>query len=138
MRRRQLIALVGGAAGLAIAPRLLVAWAEPSVKPRRLAYLALLPGENIGIIVLNNLPTAAPWILTLNLCDRLLGLDEVAWNERIKQEVDEAKEAIAARVSVSRADIVAAKSYFIGSRHRPDFNRVTQRRVGADTVRGAS
>ena len=55
--------------------------------------MALLPDENAGVVVLNNLPSSLPLILTLNLGDRLLGLDEVPWSDRLKQVADEAKEA---------------------------------------------
>ncbi len=57
------------------------------------SIVALLPDENAGVVVLNNLPSSLPLILTLNLCDRLLGLDEVPWSDRLKQVADEAKEA---------------------------------------------
>jgi CubicO group peptidase (beta-lactamase class C family) len=56
------------------------------------ANVALLPDANAGIVVLNNLPTPAPGIITLNLCDRLLGLDQVPWNDRFKQEAEQGKE----------------------------------------------
>jgi CubicO group peptidase (beta-lactamase class C family) len=58
------------------------------------AHVALLPGERIGIVVLNNAESPAPWIVTLNLCDRLLGLDQAPWHERLKQEHAEGKTAM--------------------------------------------
>lgn len=48
------------------------------------ANLAFLPDEKIGVVVLTNLdgnPVTA--IVTMNIFDRLLGLDQVDWNKRI-------------------------------------------------------
>ena len=51
------------------------------------ALTTLLPDDHIGIVVLTNL-NGCPvhTIVTYNACDRLLGLGETPWNERIKQE----------------------------------------------------
>ncbi|WP_424100333.1 serine hydrolase [Moorena producens] len=58
------------------------------------ALTTLMPQEKIGVVVLSNLHgTLLPSILTYHICDRLLGLDEVPWNERIKSKVEEAKQA---------------------------------------------
>ncbi len=58
------------------------------------ALTTLMPQDKIGVVVLTNMNgTPLPSILTYQICDRLLGLDEVPWNERIKKKVDEAKEA---------------------------------------------
>lgn len=60
------------------------------------ARTTLLPQDNIGIVVLTNLDQN-PVINTLTyyVCDRLLGLDEVPWNERMKEKYAQAKEATA-------------------------------------------
>ncbi|QBD76985.1 serine hydrolase [Ktedonosporobacter rubrisoli] len=45
-----------------------------------------LPDDNLGIVVLTNLEFEAvlfPNIFAFNICDRLLGLDELPWNERM-------------------------------------------------------
>jgi CubicO group peptidase (beta-lactamase class C family) len=48
------------------------------------ANLAFLPGERIGVVVLTNLDgTPVPGIVTMNIFDRLLGLDQVPWNQRL-------------------------------------------------------
>src|SRR2546421_1496614 len=50
------------------------------------SLVTLLPEHNIGVAVLTNLDgIPVPNILTYNICDRLLGLDEVAWSERFKK-----------------------------------------------------
>ena len=60
------------------------------------ALTTLLPQDKIGVVILTNLNgTPLPSIVTFQICDRLLGLDEVPWNERIRKKVDEAKEAAA-------------------------------------------
>jgi CubicO group peptidase (beta-lactamase class C family) len=50
------------------------------------ALVALLPQENLGMVILtnlmrNNLPTA----IAYHICDRLLELEETDWSERFKQ-----------------------------------------------------
>ncbi|WP_293105609.1 serine hydrolase [Moorena sp. SIOASIH] len=58
------------------------------------ALTTLMPQDKIAVVVLTNLQgTLLPNIITYHICDRLLGLDEVPWNERIKSKVEEAKQA---------------------------------------------
>jgi CubicO group peptidase (beta-lactamase class C family) len=48
------------------------------------ANLAFLPNEKIGVVVLTNLNgTPVPSIVTMNIYDCLLGLDQVPWNQRM-------------------------------------------------------
>jgi CubicO group peptidase (beta-lactamase class C family) len=48
------------------------------------ALVSFMPREGIGTVVLTNLNgTMLPQVLTLNLYDRLLGLDEIDWNGRL-------------------------------------------------------
>lgn len=57
------------------------------------ALVSLLPRDKIGVVILTNLSgTSLPRIVAFNAYDRLLGLDEIPWNKRIKEEVDKAKE----------------------------------------------
>jgi len=50
------------------------------------AMVAFLPRESIGVVVLSNLSdNPTPLILALNVFDRLLGLDQVPWNERARE-----------------------------------------------------
>ncbi len=64
------------------------------------AELGFLPGEQIGVVVLTNLDgTPLPGIIAYNVFDRMLGLDQVAWNKRFldmeqgqKQSEQEAKD----------------------------------------------
>ncbi|MEH2180526.1 serine hydrolase [Nostoc sp.] len=60
------------------------------------ARMTLLPQDNIGIVVLTNM-NKNPVIHTVTyyVCDRLLGLDEVPWNERMHEKYAQAKEATA-------------------------------------------
>lgn len=58
------------------------------------ARTTLLPQDNIGIVVLTNLDkNPVIHTVTYYVCDRLLGLDEVSWNERMKEKYAQAKEA---------------------------------------------
>ena len=55
--------------------------------------VALLPSVNGGLVILSNISSAFPGIaVMLNVCDRLLGLDMVPWNDRLKQMVEQEKE----------------------------------------------
>jgi CubicO group peptidase (beta-lactamase class C family) len=58
------------------------------------ALTTLLPQDNIGVVVLTNL-NASPLhsIVTFYVCDRLLNLDPVPWNDRIKEGVAKGKES---------------------------------------------
>jgi hypothetical protein len=48
------------------------------------ANLAFLPNEKIGVVVLTNLDgNPVPNIVAMNIFDRLLGLDQVPWNQRM-------------------------------------------------------
>ncbi|HZU70365.1 MAG TPA: serine hydrolase [Ktedonobacteraceae bacterium] len=58
------------------------------------SLVTLLPDQNIGVVVLTNLnQNPVPLILTYNICDRLLGLDEVPWSDRLKKFWTDIKEA---------------------------------------------
>jgi CubicO group peptidase (beta-lactamase class C family) len=47
------------------------------------ANLAFMPADKIGVVVLTNLDgNPVPGIVTMNVFDRLLGLDQVPWNQR--------------------------------------------------------
>jgi CubicO group peptidase (beta-lactamase class C family) len=55
---------------------------------------SLMPHEHVGIVVLSNLnATPAPWIISLGIYDRLLGLDQINWTERFKQDEAVVKQA---------------------------------------------
>ncbi len=59
------------------------------------ALAVLLPEHNAGMVVLTNLNEAALHsVVAWNACDRLLGLEESAWSERLKKQGDEAKKAL--------------------------------------------
>jgi CubicO group peptidase (beta-lactamase class C family) len=51
------------------------------------ANLSFLPAERIGVVVLTNLDgNPVPGIVTMNIYDRLLGLDQVPWSQRFLAE----------------------------------------------------
>jgi hypothetical protein len=57
-----------------------------------ISQVALLPRENSGLIILSNLNgTPVPGIVLYNIVDRLLGLDQVDWNKRIKDQIAKGK-----------------------------------------------
>jgi len=56
------------------------------------ALVAFLPRDNIGAVILTNMNgTALPSIILYNILDRLLGLSQVDWNKRLKEQLDKAK-----------------------------------------------
>lgn len=60
------------------------------------ALVTLMPQDNIGVVVLTNLnATLLPSIVTYYICDRLLNLDPISWNERIHKKAEEVKAASA-------------------------------------------
>lgn len=72
------------------------------------SLVTLLPEQNIGVVVLTNLNgIPVPNFLTYNICDRLLGLDEVAWSERLKKFWTAFKEAEEKGKEKTEADRVA-------------------------------
>jgi len=57
------------------------------------AQVVLLPRDNIGMVILTNRGgSALPPIISNNVADRLLGLDQVNWNSRVKKQVEEGKQ----------------------------------------------
>jgi CubicO group peptidase (beta-lactamase class C family) len=57
------------------------------------ALTTFMPQNNIGIVILTNInSTPITEIIAFNVYDRLLGLDEVVWNQRAKDEIAKIKE----------------------------------------------
>lgn len=72
------------------------------------AMVTFMPGENLGVAVLTNLNGCpAGMIVALNAYDRLLGLDQVDWNERDKKDWAEIKAATAKSKEKSAAEAKA-------------------------------
>lgn len=56
------------------------------------ALLSMLPDDHMGVVILTNLPNQpTPEILAYNVYDRLLGLDQVGWLARFKDEMAKGK-----------------------------------------------
>ena len=57
------------------------------------ALVSLMPHDNIGMVILTNLGgNPIPPIIAFNVYDRLLGLDQIPWNQRTKEQVEKSKE----------------------------------------------
>jgi CubicO group peptidase (beta-lactamase class C family) len=57
-----------------------------------ISHVAFLPRENSGLVILSNLNgNAVPAIVYRNIVDRLLGLDQVDWNKRTRDEIAKGK-----------------------------------------------
>jgi hypothetical protein len=50
------------------------------------SLVTFLPQANLGVVVLNNLGSPVPQILTYNAIDRLLGLEEVPWSDHFMKD----------------------------------------------------
>ena len=56
------------------------------------ALVSLMPQDNMGLVLLTNLGgNPIPQIVAFNAYDRLLGLDQVQWNKRVKEQQEKAK-----------------------------------------------
>jgi CubicO group peptidase (beta-lactamase class C family) len=58
------------------------------------AHVSFMPRDNIGLVILTNKGgTPLPSVIAYNVYDRLLGMSEVAWSQRLKDEIAKGKEA---------------------------------------------
>lgn len=96
------------------------------------ALVTFMPDENIGLVVLTNLnanPLAS--IIAYNVYDRLLGLDEIDWQQRIREEHDRMQTAGAQKEAKSAADRVSgtqpshALSAYVGQYVHPGYGTLT-------------
>jgi len=56
------------------------------------ASVSMMPRDSMGMVILTNMSgTPLPAIIRYNAYDRLLGLDQVAWNKRLRERVEKAK-----------------------------------------------
>jgi CubicO group peptidase (beta-lactamase class C family) len=96
-----------------------------------------LPDDNIGIVVLTN-QNGCPvhTIVTYNACDRLLGLEEVVWNERIHKEHQEVMETIKKALEPNLADRVPDTqpshplAAYTGEFEHPGYGTITIKQDG--------
>jgi CubicO group peptidase (beta-lactamase class C family) len=59
------------------------------------ALFSFMPQQDTGVIVLTNGESLLPHIITYNAYDRLLGLEQVAWTQRFKDEQRKQEESVA-------------------------------------------
>lgn len=58
------------------------------------ALVTFMPQAKIGMVILTNVSgSPAPSVLSYNVYDRLLGLDQVAWTERLREDEKKSKDA---------------------------------------------
>lgn len=96
------------------------------------ALATLLPEEKIGIVVLTNLSgNPVPSIVTLNALDRLLGMEEVAWNDRYAsfyKEIEAAAEKGKEKTSSDRVPDTHpshALADYVGEYEHPGYGTMT-------------
>jgi len=57
-----------------------------------IALVSFMPKDNIGMVMFTNLSgNPVPSIVAYNVYDRLLGLDQVDWNKRVRERIEKAK-----------------------------------------------
>jgi len=102
------------------------------------AIAAFLPTENSGVAVLSNRDdNPTPVILALNVFDRLLGLDQVPWNERSKEMDAGLREAAEKGKEQSETDRVAGTrpshdlDAYAGDYAHPGYGALSIARAGA-------
>jgi hypothetical protein len=75
--------------------------------------VSFLPREKMGVVVLTNgNGNPVPYILSLNIYDRLLGLEGAPWNDRYNEDRVRAKDAVKAGKEKSTADRKEGKGPF--------------------------
>jgi len=93
------------------------------------AQMAFMPGESLGAIVLTNIG-ASPLetVVPLNAFDRLLGLDAVPWNARLKREDKKQKAQAKTRKKPARQrgtrPSLAQRDY-VGEYEHPGYGRIS-------------
>jgi CubicO group peptidase (beta-lactamase class C family) len=104
------------------------------------AMVAFLPDEKTGVVALTNgNGNPVPIILALNAFDRLLGLDQVPWNDRYKEEMAEIKEAAERGKQQSASSRVEGQapshelSAYVGEYEHPGYGILSVARDG-DTL----
>lgn len=56
------------------------------------ALVTFMPQDNIGMVILSNQNgSTVPTVVSYNVYDRLLGLDQIDWTKRLKERLDKAK-----------------------------------------------
>lgn len=98
-----------------------------------------LPDDNIGVVVLTNREAhlvPVHGIFTYNACDRLLGLDEIPWNERtqldytrLTEQVEKGKHEAEAK-RVANAPLSHAPDDYIGQYEHPAYGVFQVQRDG--------
>ncbi len=96
-----------------------------------------LPDDNIGIVILSN-KNGCPvhTIATYNACDRLLGLNEIGWNEHIGKEYREAMDVLKKSIEPNFDDRVPDTQpshdleAYAGEFEHPAYGTITIRREG--------
>ena len=97
----------------------------------------LLPNENIGIVVLTNREDSpAHGIVTFQVCDLLLGMEPIPWNERMKkdgaalEELQKKAKESAASDRVPDTDPSHALDAYTGDYEHPAFGTLTIKQEG--------
>jgi CubicO group peptidase (beta-lactamase class C family) len=57
------------------------------------SHIRFLPKDQLGVVVLTNSSSPASSLIASNATDRMLGLSEVPWSQRVKEDVTKAREA---------------------------------------------
>lgn len=99
--------------------------------------VTFMPEENIGVVVLTNREdNPLTYVVSYNIYDRLLGLDTIDWNTRLREEQDQLKsqddEEKAAKLAQRVANTATSHplSDFVGSYLQSAYGEVQVQAVG--------
>ncbi len=98
---------------------------------------SFIPGHNMGVVVLNNMNHSnLPITVTLNIYDRLFGLDVIPWSKRIKEKEDgfarNAKAALEKRAAARKPNAPTTHPLddYVGDYWHPGYETLTISRDG--------
>jgi CubicO group peptidase (beta-lactamase class C family) len=104
---------------------------------------SFLPGQNMGVVVLGNMNHSnLPVTITLNIYDRLFGLDAIPWSKRLKEKEDrmaqEAKAALEKRAAARKPNAPPTHPLddYVGDYWHPGYETLTITREG-DSLKAA-
>jgi len=106
------------------------------------ALVGLMPQDDFGVVILTNLGgSGLPGILFYNICDRLLGLDQIDWNTRMRAQLTQAKAAAEKAQKESDRDHKAGTKPshpledYVGDYENPGYGTITISKEG-DVMKG--
>lgn len=106
------------------------------------ALISMMPSKNLGIVILTNLDgNPLRTIFSYNIYDRFLGLDQIEWSKRLKEQdaKDKATEEDAKKQGLTSKRTGTKPSHdmseYVGDYEHPAYSNVKIESVGGDSLR---